>query len=131
MIKYIYAVCLTVVYPRINYIWKVLKMTFLTGFLAIFQYLLLVVLLVAAIFIIVAVVFQKTGEDGLSSTIAGGQETYYGKDKTAHTDQILFKWTKIAAIVFAVATLLAYVVQPDFDNAHGLDEWKQWFSFIK
>ncbi len=106
-------------------------MTFLTGFLAIFEYLLLVVLLIAAIFIIVAVVFQKTGEDGLSSTIAGGQETYYGKDKTAHTDQILFKWTKIAAIVFAVATLLAYVVQPDFGNAHGLDEWKQWFTFIK
>ena len=48
--------------------------------MAIFEYLLLVVLLIAAVCIVVAVVFQKTGEDGLSSTLAGGQETYYGKD---------------------------------------------------
>lgn len=98
-------------------------------FLSILEFLLLVVLLVAAVFIVVAVVFQKTGEDGLSSTLAGGQETYYGKDKTAHTDHILFKWTKIAAIVFVVATLLAYIIQPDFATSPSLDGWKDLTNF--
>ena len=98
-------------------------------FLSILEFLLLVVLLVAAVFIVVAVVFQKTGEDGLSSTLAGGQETYYGKDKTAHTDHILFKWTKIAAIVFVVATLLAYIIQPDFATSPSLDGWKDLTKF--
>ena len=98
-------------------------------FLSILEFLLLVVLLAAAVFIVVAVVFQKTGEDGLSSTLAGGQETYYGKDKTAHTDHILFKWTKIAAIVFVVATLLAYIIQPDFATSPSLDGWKDLTNF--
>lgn len=101
----------------------------MTLFLSILEFLLLVVLLVAAVFIVVAVVFQKTGEDGLSSTLAGGQETYYGKDKTAHTDHILFKWTKIAAIVFVVATLLAYIIQPDFATSPSLDGWKDLTNF--
>lgn len=96
---------------------------------AIVEYLLLVVLLIAAIFIIVAVVFQKTGEDGLSSTLAGGQETYYGKDKTAHTDHVLFKWTKVAAIVFVAATLAAYIIQPDFATSPSLDGWKDLTNF--
>ena len=92
---------------------------------AIVEYLLLVVLLIAAIFIIVAVVFQKTGEDGLSSTLAGGQETYYGKDKSMRKDKLLGKWTLIVAIVFALIVLVVYVIQPDypfFEN--GIDSWQ-------
>jgi preprotein translocase subunit SecG len=105
-------------------------MSILALTLTIVEYLLLVVLLIAAVFIIVAVVFQKTGEDGLSSTIAGGQETYYGRDKSAHTDHLLFKLTKIAAIVFVVATVLAYVIQPDYSsNVAGIDGWKQLTEF--
>ncbi len=93
----------------------------------------LVVLLIAAVFIVVAVIFQKTGEDGLSGSIAGGAETYYGKDKSAHTDKILFKWTMIAGIVFAVATLLVFIIQPDYSNVVDFDTWKEMssdFSYI-
>jgi preprotein translocase subunit SecG len=99
-------------------------------FLTILEYLLLVVLLIAAVFIVVAVVFQKTGEDGLSSTLAGGTETYYGKDKSAHTEHVLYKWTLIAGIVFAVATLLVFIIQPDYSASIGLDAWKDDFSSI-
>ena len=99
------------------------------SFLTIFEYLLLVVLLIAAVAIVVAVVFQKTGEDGLSSTLAGGQETYYGKDKTANSDRALFKWTMIASIVFVAATLLAYIIQPDFAQSVDLDGWKDLTNF--
>lgn len=92
----------------------------------------LVVLLIAAVFIVVAVIFQKTGEDGLSSSIAGGAETFYGKDKSAHTDKLLFKGTLIAGIVFVVATLLVFIIQPDYAQTFELDMWKEMnsFSFI-
>ena len=93
------------------------------------EYILLGVLLLAAIFIIVGVTLQKSSKDGLSGTIVGGTETYYGKDKTAHTDHILFKWTKIAAIVFVAATLIAYIIQPDFATSPSLDGWKDLTNF--
>ena len=89
----------------------------------ILQYVLLAVLLVSAVVIVVAVLLQKSNEDGLSSTIAGGSETFYGKDKSARTDRALFKWTLIASIVFVVAVVAVFVIQPDYSSTYGLDEW--------
>lgn len=88
------------------------------------EIILLVLLLVSAAFIVVAVVLQKSNEDGLSGTISGGAETFYGKDKSSHTDRALFKWTLIAAIVFAVAVLVVYIIQPDYAAVSALDGWK-------
>jgi preprotein translocase subunit SecG len=79
------------------------------------EYILLGVLLVCAIIIVLAVTFQKSNE-GLSGTIAGGSETYYGKDKSVQTGKKLFKITLIAALVFALAVLAAYVIQPDYSS---------------
>ena len=87
---------------------------------------LLAILLLSAIFIIVAVIFQKSSDEGLSGTIAGGNESFYGKEKSAHTDKLWFKLTLIVSIVFVVAVLLAYVIQPDYDNAAALENWKNW-----
>ncbi len=89
------------------------------------EYVLLVILLVSAVFIVVAVLLQKNSEDGLSGTIAGGQETFYGKDKSAHTDRALFKWTLIAGIVFAIAVIAVYIIQPDYASSYALDKWKE------
>ena len=77
------------------------------------EYILLSILLVSAIAIVVAVTLQKSNE-GLSDSIAGGSETYYGKDKSAQTGKKLFKITLVACIVFALATLAVYVMQPDY-----------------
>ena len=88
------------------------------------EYVLLAVLLLSALFIIVAVVFQKSNDEGLSGAIAGGSETFLGKDKSANTDKLLFKWTLIAALVFAVAVIAAYVIQPDYTYGFDLDYWK-------
>ncbi len=88
------------------------------------EYVLLAILLLSAIFIIVAVIFQKSADEGLSGTIAGGNETFYGKDKSAHTDKLWFKWTLIASIVFVVAVLVVYVIQPDYDSSQAFDNWK-------
>ncbi len=83
------------------------------------------ILLISAVFIIVAVIFQKSADEGLSGTIAGGNETFYGKDKAGNADKAWFKWTLIACVVFAVAVLVVYVIQPDYTGAAALDSWKQ------
>lgn len=93
------------------------------------EYVLLAILLIAAVFIVIAVIFQKSGDEGLSSTIAGGSETYYGKDKSGGTDKMWFKWTLIAAIVFAVAVLAVYIIQPDYSNVASIDWWKNMSNY--
>ena len=93
------------------------------------EYVLLAILLLSAIFIVVAVICQKSADEGLSGTIAGGNETFYGKDKSAHTDKLWFKWTLIASIVFAVAVIAAYVIQPDYTYGFDLDYWQSLSEF--
>jgi protein translocase SecG subunit len=84
------------------------------------EYVLLAVLLLAAVFIVIAVLFQKSTDEGLSGTIAGGNsETYYGKDKSVQTGKKIYKITLIAVIVFAVAVLAVYVLQPDYSSVQN------------
>ena len=89
----------------------------------ILEYVLMAVLLISAIVIVVAVLLQKSGDEGLSGALTGSSDTFYGKDKSAHTDRVLFKWTVIAGIVFAVCVLAVYVIQPDYAKDFALDEW--------
>ncbi len=94
------------------------------------EYVLLAILLVAALVIVVAVLFQKSDENGLSSALTGGSETYYGKDKSARGSRRLFKITLVAGIVFALAVLAVYVMQPDAANSRpGLSEWYTYTSY--
>ena len=95
----------------------------------ILEIVLLVLLLISAAFIVVAVVLQKSNEDGLSGTISGGAETFYGKDKSSDADRALFKWTLIAAIVFAVAVIAVYVIQPDYLEGYDVNAWKNLTQF--
>lgn len=89
------------------------------------EYILLGLLLLSAAFIVVAVTMQKSNDEGLSGTIAGGSETYYGKDKSIRTGRLLNKWTLIVGIVFAVAVLVAYIIQPDYrPSGNGASYWQ-------
>ncbi len=91
----------------------------------ILESILLIVLLVSALLIIAAVLLQKSSDEGLSGTIAGTSDTFYGKDKSSHSDRTLFICTVIAAIVFVAAVFLVYVIQPDFSLTFSLDSWKE------
>ena len=94
------------------------------------EYILLGILLLAAIFLVVAVTLQKSNDEGLSGTIAGGSETYYGKDKSTRAGRFLNKWTLIIAIVFALAVVVAYVIQPDYAQSNdNLDYWQKISEF--
>ena len=95
----------------------------------ILEYVLLIVLLVSAAFITIAVLLQKSNEDGLSGTISGGAETFYGKDKSSHSDRALYRLTLIAAIIFCLAVLVVYVVQPDYAETYKLDAWQDMVSY--
>ena len=54
-----------------------------------------------------AVVLMQSGkEDGLSGTITGGAETFFGKSKGRTLDQILKRWTTVVAILFLVSSVL-------------------------
>ena len=83
------------------------------------NYVLLTILLVCSVVIIITVLFQKSSDSGLSSTISGGSETYYGRDKSAHTEKRLFKITLIISLIFAVAVLAVYVLQPDYSSVQN------------
>ena len=93
------------------------------------EYVLLAILLVCAVVITVAVLFQKSGDKGLSGTISGSSETYYGKDKSGGIEKKLFKWTLVASIIFAVAVVAVYVIQPDFSSGYDVDAWKTLSQF--
>ena len=90
------------------------------------EYILPILLLACALFIVVSVTIKKSSEGGLSGTIAGGSETYYGKDKSMKKGRLLSKWTLIIVAVFAVAVVVAYVMQPDYTQSYNnLDYWQK------
>lgn len=94
------------------------------------EYILLGLLLLSAVFIVIAVTMQKSNDEGLSGTIAGGSDTYYGKDKSANKEKLIGKWTLIVTIVFALAVLIVYVIQPDYTGAvNGYDDWKNFSEY--
>lgn len=92
------------------------------------EYVLIAVLLISALFIVAAVIFQDSNEEGLSGTISGKSDTYYGRDKSTHKNRVLFKWTLIFAVIFALAVFLVYAIQPDI--AHHVNAPDSWTSHI-
>lgn len=80
-----------------------------------------IILIISAIFLIVAVLMQHGKSHNLSGTIAGGAETFFGKTKGSTLDKKLSKLTTIVAIVFCVLVLVSYLIQDttDFSNLMG------------
>ncbi|NLM56442.1 MAG: preprotein translocase subunit SecG [Clostridiales bacterium] len=79
-----------------------------------FQIVVGVLLLVTALFLIIAVLLQHGKSHNLSGVISGGAETFFGKQKGAAIDKKLSKLTAIVAVIFAVLVLAIYVVQDDY-----------------
>lgn len=67
------------------------------------------ILLACALFLIVTVLLQDS-QKGLSGAIAGGSDTYYGKNKGKSKQKKLSKLTAIASIVFVVIALATFIV---------------------
>jgi len=69
-----------------------------------------IVLLVLALAISACVMFQSGNEGKLSGTIAGGNETFFGKSKAHTRDKRLSLITGICSAVFAVVAIVLYII---------------------
>ena len=70
-----------------------------------------VIILVFALFLVIAVLMQHGKSKNLSGTIAGGAETFFGKEKGRTIDKVLSTLTTVVAVVFVLAVLLLYILQ--------------------
>lgn len=78
----------------------------------IITYIMMGLLIASGLFLVVAVLLQEgKSKGGLSGTIVGGTETFYGKEQGVRRDRMLSRLTTIAAIVFVVLVLAVYFVQ--------------------
>ncbi len=67
---------------------------------------LVIIHIIVALALIAIVLMQSGKSAGLSGSIAGGAETFFGKNKGKTIDAILSKITAAAAIIFLVTSLL-------------------------
>ena len=77
-----------------------------------------IVHVIIALALIVVVLLQHGKQQGLSGAIAGGAETFFGKNKGRTVDAMLKKFTAVVAILFIVSSVvLAAVSIQQYDNA--------------
>ena len=89
--------------------------------------------ILASLILILVVLLQSGKVAGLSGSIAGGAETFFGKNKGRTLDAKLEKWTTVFAIMFLVTSValsllinqlkaeeLAVVDPTDFSAIEGL-----------
>lgn len=69
-----------------------------------------VIYILLSIAIIVMVLFQSGKSAGLSGTIAGGAETFFGKNRGKTIDALLSKYTTYVAIAFLVVSLVLFML---------------------
>lgn len=68
-----------------------------------------IILLVFAVFLIIAVLLQSSNEKGIG-VIAGAGESFLGKDRGSRLDKLLNKLTPIIASAFAIIVLVMYLI---------------------
>ncbi len=80
-----------------------------------------IILLLAALFLIVAVLLQSGKDKGLSGSISGGSsDTYFGKNKGKSRERKLNTLTIVVAVVFMLIVLFVFVTQ-DYTPLWGAD----------
>lgn len=60
---------------------------------------------IIAVVLVVTVLMQHGKQQGLSGAIAGGAETFFGKNKGRTIDAMLKKFTAVVAILFVISSL--------------------------
>ena len=69
-----------------------------------------IILLVFAVFLVVAVHMQQGKAHNLSGAIAGGADTFFGKNKGHTMQSKLKKLTTILSSIFFVVVLAAFII---------------------
>ncbi len=68
------------------------------------------ILLALAVAIVALVLMQQGKDKKLSGAIAGGSDTFYGKNKGADKDKLLSTVTTVAAVLFVVVVVAMYLI---------------------
>lgn len=66
--------------------------------------------IIFSVSIIIIVLLQSAKQTGLSGSIAGGAETFFGKNKGRTLDAMLSKFTAFAAIAFLITSVALQIV---------------------
>jgi preprotein translocase subunit SecG len=76
-----------------------------------FRVILTIVLVIMELFLTAVVLLQSGKSAGLSGSIAGGAETFFGKNKARSYEGKLQFLTKVAAIAFFILAIVLTVLQ--------------------
>lgn len=79
--------------------------------MAIWGYILTAIHIIMCLSLIIIVLLQSGKSAGLSGTIAGGAETFFGKNKGRTIDALLGRYTSFAAIVFLITSVILSYTQ--------------------
>ena len=69
-----------------------------------------IILLIAAVFLVIAVLMQSGKGKKLSSAITGSSDTFFSKGKSQTKEKMLSRITTILAVAFVILTLVAVIV---------------------
>lgn len=87
---------------------------------------LIIVHVIISLALVVVVLMQHGKQQGLSGAIAGGAETFFGKNKGRTIDAMLKKFTAVVAILFVVSSIaLTYVSVQDKKAAEAPQQVEQ------
>lgn len=84
---------------------------------------LVIIHVVIAVVLTVIVLMQHGKQQGLSGAIAGGAETFFGKNKGRTVDAMLKKFTAVVAILFIVSSVvLTYVSIQEYTSQNAVSD---------
>jgi len=69
-----------------------------------------IVLIVMALFLVIAIIMQSGKDKRLSGTIAGGAETFFSKSNATTIDKVLNRATIVVASLFALIVVVMYIL---------------------
>ena len=77
-------------------------------------------MLISAIVLVVVILIQSNSSKGLSGAIAGGSDTFYGRNKGKSIDKKLMIVTIVLTVVFALLSLAVFSLQT---NSATIQDW--------
>ena len=69
-----------------------------------------IALIVMAVFLVISILLQSSKDHRLSGTIAGGAETFFGKQKGKTVDALLNKITAVVCALFFICVIAMFIV---------------------
>ncbi len=78
---------------------------------------LIIIHVIISLVLIFTVLMQHGKQQGLSGAIAGGAETFFGKNKGRTIDAVLKKVTAVVALLFIISSIVLATYSIQKDNA--------------